>query len=537
MLWSLLFTSLVYAQPANDVCSGAITLNIGLNCNNILVTLDGTETDSGVPDPGCASYNGGDLWYKLVMPASGEIRVETDTDDGSISDGGMAIYTGADCNNLILYQCNDDGNGSSADAFERILVTQPAGTTIYIRVWEYGGTGPGTFNICAYEFTPPPPDANDDCVDAIELTVDAVCTAVIGTNSGATDSEAADATIPDPGCADYLGGDVWFKFIVPASGDVAIETYEDDLSMTDGGMAIYSGTCDPNGLTLVSCDDDGGVITSEAFERIELLGQTPGEILFVRVWAFGNDQVGTFNICATELNTTPPANDDCVDAIELTVGAACTAAIGTNSGATNSEVADATIPDPGCGNYLGGDVWFKFVVPASGDVAIETYEDDSSITDGGMAVYSGICDPNGLTLLSCDDDGGVITNEAFERIELLGQTPGDILLVRVWAFDNAEVGTFNICATEFNPLSVTNEELNTFSMYPNPAKNFVNFNSTMNNTLSIKVYDVQGKLILVENNFKVNRSSQLDVSNLKSGVYFVKADDGNNQIVKKLLIK
>ncbi|MFK5878126.1 MAG: T9SS type A sorting domain-containing protein [Flavobacteriaceae bacterium] len=389
MLWLSLFTSLVYAQPANDFCSGAITLTVGATCSNTLITLDGTETDSGIGDPGCASYFGGDLWYKLVMPASGEIRVETDTDNGSITDGGMAIYTGADCNNLTLYQCDDSSNTSSGDDFERIVVTQPVGSTIYIRVWEYNGLGPGTFNICAYEFTPPPPPTNDDCVDAITLAVGAGCTPIIGTNSGATDSEVADATIPDPGCGSYLGGDVWFKLVVPPTGDLAIETYEDDLNITDGGMAIYSGTCDPNGLTLLSCDDDSGIISGEAFERIELLGQTPGETLFVRIWAY----------------------------------------------------------------------------------------------------------------------------------------------------DNSEVGTFNICATEFSPLSVTNEEINTFSMYPNPAKGFVNFNSTINNTISIKVYDVQGKLILIEKSFKVNGSSQLDVSNLKSGVYFVKAEDGKNQIVKKLLIK
>ncbi len=299
----LLAYSQMYAQPVNNICSGAITLTVGATCNNSLVTIDGTVTDSGVPDPECsATYNGGDLWYKLVMPASGGVRVETDTDNGSITDGGMAIYTGADCNSLILYSCDDDGNTDSADYFERISVALPSGTTIYIRVWEYGGTGPGTFNICAYEFTPPPPATNDNCIYAIELSIGVACTPIIGTNSGATNSDIIDTTIPDPNCASYLGGDIWFKLTVPPSGDLEIETYEDDNSITDGGMAVYSGACDPNGLVLIECDDDGGNITNEAFERIELLGQTPGETLYVRIWAYYNSELGKFNICAVDLN-------------------------------------------------------------------------------------------------------------------------------------------------------------------------------------------------------------------------------------------
>ena len=163
----LLAYSQMYAQPVNDVCSGAITLTVGATCSNVLVSFDGLQTDSGVPNPGCATYIGGDVWYQLVMPATGTVRIETDTDDGSITDGGMAIYIGADCNNLTLINCDDDGNFNSSDAFERIIIVQPAGSTIYIRVWEYGGTGPGIFNICAIETTPPTPATNDDCVDAI----------------------------------------------------------------------------------------------------------------------------------------------------------------------------------------------------------------------------------------------------------------------------------------------------------------------------------------------------------------------------------
>ena len=94
-----------------------------------------------------------------------------------------------------------------------------------------------------------PPPSNDEPCNATPLTVNTTCSYVNGTNALAT----ASAGVPAPGCAGYSGGDVWFTAIVPASGNLYITTQAN--VMTDGGMAIYSGTC--NNLTLIKCDDDG----------------------------------------------------------------------------------------------------------------------------------------------------------------------------------------------------------------------------------------------------------------------------------------
>ena len=85
-------------------------------------------------------------------------------------------------------------------------------------------------------------------------------------------------------------------------------------------------------------------------------------------------------------------------------------------------------------------------VPATGSVKIETDTNDSSITDGGMAVYTGAC--GGLSLYACNDSGNTDSLEDFERINVYGRTPGEVLYVRVWSYDDIETGTFNICAEE-----------------------------------------------------------------------------------------
>lgn len=310
-------TSSVYAQPSNDDCSGATPLTVGtLNmCTKTTVSFDGTETDSSAPSPGCAGgLASRDLWYSLKIPASGAVTIETHADSPllptSIDDGAMAAYTG-DCNNLVLYDCNDDGNG----LFEKIIVVGTEGDDVFIRLWHQDGVGtPGTHTICAFASTPPPVATNDDCDTAIELVLNVACSPIIGTNVGATSSSALIAA--DPSCAFYNGDDVWFKVVIPNDQDydVAIETYEDDLSITDGGMAVYTedtpGDC-LQGLTEIECDDDGGIITNEAFERIELTARR-NETLYVRIWTYDNAQTGTFNICATSPEALSVSKDDFV---------------------------------------------------------------------------------------------------------------------------------------------------------------------------------------------------------------------------------
>lgn len=129
--------------------------------------------------------------------------------------------------------------------------------------------------------------ANDDPCNAIPLTINPVCSFQVYTNANAT----ATAGVPAPGCASYTGGDVWFSLVVPCTGSITIDTEQGVI--TDGGMAIYSGTC--SNLTLITCDDDGS--SNGAMPRITRSGLTPGVTIFVRVWEYGNNNNGTFGIC------------------------------------------------------------------------------------------------------------------------------------------------------------------------------------------------------------------------------------------------
>ncbi|MBK7570586.1 MAG: hypothetical protein IPI10_02815 [Bacteroidetes bacterium] len=60
--------------------------------------------------------------------------------------------------------------------------------------------------------------ANDDPCNATPLTSGANCNFTNATNTNATNT----AGVPTPGCATYLGGDVWFSVTVPASGSIVL---------------------------------------------------------------------------------------------------------------------------------------------------------------------------------------------------------------------------------------------------------------------------------------------------------------------------
>ena len=411
LLMLLTFTGLKgYAQaPVNDDPCNAIDITPDFTCSYTTYTNAGATASSGIPAPGCASYQGADVWFQVTVPAGGSLIFDSQV--GSITDGGMAIYSGTDCGNLTLISCDDDSspNGLMPKITANGLTP---GSTVWIRFWAYGTGTPGTFGLCVT--LPPPPPLNDDPCNATTLSVDATCTYTTFTNDGATGSTG----YPDPGCANYQGGDVWFQVTVPAGGAITFDTQAG--TNTDAGMAIYSGDCAT--MTLIACDDNSSSNTN--MPKITQTGLTPGSTIFVRVWSYGNNVNGTFGICA-RIPPPPPVNDDPCNAIVLTPTNDCVYQTFTNENATST----TGVPAPGCANYQGGDVWFQVTVPPVGGLIFDSQT--GVILDGGMALYTGP-DCSNLSLLWCNDDSSA--NGLMPAITANGLTPGSTVWVRFWEY-------------------------------------------------------------------------------------------------------
>ncbi len=305
-----------------------------------------------------------------------------------------------------------------------VLTGLTNGTTYYVRCWEYGNNAFGEFNICA--MTPPPP-GNDDPCSATVLTVGASCSNTTSTTGGATNT----AGIPAPTCGNYLGGDVWFRAVAPASGRLTINTSTvGGSALTDAAMAVYSAASCGAAMTQVSCNDDIGANTMPA---LTFTGLTGGASYYIRVWAKGNTTYGQFNICAFE----PIGNDEPCGAIALTVGSSCTMVSRTNVSANYT----STVPGPGCGAFSASsrDVWYSFVAPASGVAVIESTA--GTLNDGAMALYYGPSCGGSLELLDCSDDEGPGFMPFLRYSDLV---PGGTYYLRYWGYGSGS-GTFNLC--------------------------------------------------------------------------------------------
>ena len=286
--------------------------------------------------------------------------------------------------------------------------------------------------------------AQDDPCGAIPLTVNSSCSFTINNYAS---SLTGSAGIPDPGCANYSGDDMWFSAVVPSSGRLIVDTDRTCSNSTcpaDMGMAFYSASSCSDPFTLIECDDDDG---TGFMPKIDRQGLTPGSTVYIRVWENGADRYGDFEICATTIiPPPPPSNDDPCGATALTVNTSCSYSTSTlSAGATGS----TGIPAPGCASYSGGDLWFSAVVPSTGTLIVDLNTVFGGPSDMGMAFYSASSCSGPFTLIECDDDDSY--NGTMPYINRPGLTPGSTVYIRVWELGNNVVGDFEICATTIIP--------------------------------------------------------------------------------------
>ena len=273
--------------PVNDVCSGAIAINVqpqGSNCASPIImnnySANNSSVSSGVPVASCCSQetNSGDLWYSFTAPASGDIKITNMWTGDTWTSLGYVIYNDCGATNEVL--CN-----SLNDAENVIHSGLTPGNTYYIRLFDSGvaSSFQATKRFCIEEYTPPDsPPVNDECVNAINLNtqynmnVFVATTPLQGTVEGATDS-GVPGNICVEGSNPIPNDDVWYKFI-PEVADLHITI--NDNSQTNCTVELFSGTC--NSLSQISCSSGGSNPT------INATGLTVGEYYYVRVFSDGN---------------------------------------------------------------------------------------------------------------------------------------------------------------------------------------------------------------------------------------------------------
>ncbi|MEO5777971.1 MAG: T9SS type A sorting domain-containing protein [Flavobacterium sp.] len=139
--------------PANDECTNAISLTAGGVYGEFLTdgTNGGATTSSQTAPATCGGFSGGDVWYTVTVPASGNLTIETgDSSTGATGlDTVVTVYSG-DCSSLVQVGCDDDGAATGAYSFVSLTGQTPS-STLYLRVYEYSNDNSGSFGISAYD--------------------------------------------------------------------------------------------------------------------------------------------------------------------------------------------------------------------------------------------------------------------------------------------------------------------------------------------------------------------------------------------------
>jgi hypothetical protein len=213
-----------------------------------------------------------------------------------------------------------------------------------------------------------------------------------------------------------------------------------------------------------------------------------------------------------------PDNDDCIGAVELTMGTTFEehAVVGTNVSATKT----TGVPGPSCATFgFGGDVWYTTIVPADGNVTLETQANTgSTLTDTVLMAFTGDC--GNLTAIGCDDSNGV---GDFSKLVLTGLEPNSRIYSRVWEYGNDAFGTFQVSAWS-TTLQATDFENNSFKVYPNPVKDVLEISAKQPIT-SIEVYNLIGQQVIAKP-FDANHA-KVDMRTLPQGTYMVRVTVGS----------
>jgi len=271
-------TFTTYTPVAGDTCDIALPIACGGSEAGTTVGATSNGAPAGVCGTGVGAPG---VWYNFT----GNGDIITASLCNSAFDTKIQVYEGS-CAALVCVTGNDD---ACPGFMSEVSFVSTAGTEYYIYVFGFG-TDTGNYQLDITCVTPPPPPANDDCANAIDLTVntDLDCTAVTaGTVAGATASPENNAT-----CGGTANNDVWYTFTASNSLHT-ISLLNIVGSTADMYMGVFEGTC--AAFTEVLCSDA---------EAATVNGLTVGTQYTVRVYTWNNDPIAdtVFDICVG----TPP---------------------------------------------------------------------------------------------------------------------------------------------------------------------------------------------------------------------------------------
>lgn len=392
--------------------------------------------------------------------------------------------------------------------------TLSANTVYYLKITAVNTTGESQGCSTTMFRTTPGQPTNDECSNAITLTVNpnAGCAAFTqGYTLGATDSGVTAGS-----CFGNPDDDVWFKFVATATthkislNNVAsIGTdFSDDID-----FQVFSGGC--GNLTSILCSDPASSLVT---------GLTVGSTYYLRVYsAAGAGSNNSFEICVGTVPP-PPVNDACSGALVATSFPYSHTQSDALGATNNSGFLNAC--SNGTTDGMNDGTWFTFI-GNGGNVDIIVTMPAGSYFDPQIGVFTGSC-----AVLNCFN---TVDNAGDGETEVLSvpTVAGTTYYINVGHYNGVidEVEDIFTISMVSGVLATTevDEAKTKVKVYPNPFTDGINL-SDFKNIKSVSVIDLSGRhLKIIE-----NPASFIHLDQLKSGIYILSLlmKDGSKQSLK-----
>ena len=326
----LVLPFVITAQSPNDNCSDATILQINTGLEPILKTSGTIAAATASPETDyCSAQNHNDVWFKFTATSTIH-RISLLDITGSTTNLNHTVYKGNDCSTMIQLYCSDPNNSSASG----LVIGEIYKIRIYCGITS--GVQNSSFNIAVT--TPSTGPANDDCANAISLTVNpsGTCTPTVSS----TLYNATNSGITDP-C--YSAEDIWFKFVATGTQH-KITISNISGSINEIKYSVYLNNC--SGEDMISCNLSVNDI---------IQGLTVGQTYMIKAqsWQGAAAAQSAFTICLSDIT---PVNDHCSSAITLTPGSIpnCTSPISGDLINTSPSTVMS-----GCGIF-SRDLWYEF---------------------------------------------------------------------------------------------------------------------------------------------------------------------------------
>jgi len=195
-------------------------------------------------------------------------------------------------------------------------------------------------------------------------------------------------------------------------------------------------------------------------------------------------------------------------------------------------------------NFTGEVNWYNKVKNGS---STETVISDATTISRPAAVVVAEIDNDGMNDVILTDGGtgddAIIWfkgtgSGAFSSDEVVNDNNFQIYAITVNDFDGdgdndiASVGyasnTLDWYENILETLSTEELATETLSIFPNPAKDILNIKGITSEDSNIEIYNTIGKLVL--SHYSITNNTRIDISNLNSGLYFIKFENSNTSL-------